>query len=152
MSQDWIASCALEPNELRQQIVDEARKWNLTPWKDKGRGPTGIDCVGLPLMVARALKLIDESFNPGNYPQFPDGTFLLKFNAAGAREKPLAEARVGDILIIAQSNRPFHCGIITIKHSVPHIIHANARARKVIEEPITHIQEPIVGCYAFPGF
>jgi hypothetical protein len=48
---------------------------------------------------------------------------------------PLLEAAVGDVLVFADAAYPCHCGFRTIKHEEPHLLHAHALRRKVIEEP-----------------
>ena len=38
-------------------------------------------------------------------------------------------------LVFADSAYPCHCGFLTTKHGQPHLLHAHALRRKVIEEP-----------------
>jgi hypothetical protein len=47
----------------------------------------------------------------------------------------LPEAGPGDVLVFADAAYPCHCGFLTEKHGVPHLLHAHALRRKVIEEP-----------------
>ncbi len=57
--------------------------------------------------------------------------------AAGAAMDglPLPAAGPGDVLVFADAAYPCHCGFLTAKHAVPHLLHAHALRRKVIEEP-----------------
>ena len=44
----------------------------------------------------------------------------------------------GDILIFRDDAYPCHSAIVSEKHGVPHIIHAHASRRMVVEEPIAN--------------
>jgi hypothetical protein len=47
----------------------------------------------------------------------------------------LSEPGPGDVLVFADAAYPCHCGFFTAKHGVPHLRHAHALQRKVLEEP-----------------
>jgi hypothetical protein len=47
----------------------------------------------------------------------------------------LPDARPGDALVFADAAYPCHCGFLTEKLGKPHLLHAHALRRKVIEEP-----------------
>ena len=46
-----------------------------------------------------------------------------------------SEAGPGDVLVFADAAYPCHCGFLTAKHGVPHLLHSHALRRKVLEEP-----------------
>ena len=162
--------------DVRDAIIAEARRWTGTPWRHLGRGPPsrssaspcgpkpfgrrvvrrtgrhGLDCAGLPIVVAQALGLAE--YEPGAYPPRPDGTFLRRFAEGGCVSKPITQARPGDILIFAESGVPCHCGVMTTLRGEPAVIHAHAQRRRVIEETLESARS-VVGrparCYRFPG-
>lgn len=47
----------------------------------------------------------------------------------------VADAGAGDVLVCADAAYPCHCGILSERQGAPHLIHAHAQRRKVIEEP-----------------
>lgn len=115
-----------------QQIIDEARTWIDVPWRHAGRNRAGIDCVGLGVVVTRALGICD--YDVVTYSKEPtDG--MLKHIETVADQIPIQDAKIGDILILNFGPYPFHAGFLAEKDGKPMIVHANARARKVIEEP-----------------
>lgn len=117
-----------------QHITDEARKWLDVPWRHAGRNRAGIDCVGLGVVVTRALGICD--YDVVTYSKEPtDG--MLEHIEAVAERIPVQDAAPGDILILNFGPYPFHAGFLADRDGKPTIIHANARARKVIEEPYT---------------
>jgi len=141
----------------RSQIVAEARAWIGVNYKRKGRNATGLDCVGLPIKVANALAFTDHDTT--DYPDRPDGTFLVRIRevmeAAGGRQKPIAEHADGDLLVFSEGVHVCHCAIRTTdpRTNQPSIVHAHARRRKVVEETIEaarSISGKPVACFEFP--
>ena len=118
----------------RIEIVHEARNWLGAPWKHAGRGPGGLDCAGLPIIVAQQLGIADYDFT--HYDRRPDGSFLRRFMDGGCTRQILSEVQEGDILIFAESGVQCHCGIRTTKYGQPAVIHAHALRRMVIEETL----------------
>ena len=47
----------------------------------------------------------------------------------------IPEARSGDVLVFADQAYPCHCGFLSERLKHPHLIHAHALRRQVIEEP-----------------
>ena len=125
----------------RAAIVGEARRWRGTPWRHLGRTDTGLDCVGLLIVVARAICPLAHE-GPPAYPRRPDGTFLDHF-AAAFDGIPMADAVPGDILVFAEGVHPCHCGIRTTLRGAPAVVHAHARRRIVLEEPIDQARSVI---------
>lgn len=117
---------------MRQDVVDEARKWIGTPWRHHGRNKFGIDCVGLGVVVVRALNITQyDSLDYGRTPT----PGLLDHLRHVADEIPIADIEPGDFITIQDSAYPFHVAFVSEKYGVPHIIHAHARRRTVVEEP-----------------
>lgn len=118
-----------------KDIVEEARKWIGTPWRHVGRSEHGLDCVGLGVVVARGLGI--TQYDARDYSKTPNGTLIKHFERV-ATEVPIAEAQEGDFYVIKDGPYPFHVAFLSYIDGRPHIIHANARRRKVVEEPYTH--------------
>lgn len=136
---------------FRTDIVAEARSWLGVPWRHQGRTRQGVDCAGLPILVAQALEL--SSYNPMDYPRRPDGTFVLHFRKELDFVKP-ADVQDGDVLVFAESGHPCHCGIRVTLYGQPAIVHAHAKRRQVIEESLENAKSVIgkpIFCFSYRG-
>ncbi|GIX11751.1 C40 family peptidase [Elioraea sp.] len=116
-----------------ERIVAEARTWLGVPWRHQGRSRAGIDCVGLVVQVARALDLSD--YDHTAYGRRAQGLGLVEHFRANMDGVAIPEARPGDVLVFADQAYPCHCGFLSERLDHPHLIHAHALRRKVIEEP-----------------
>ena len=114
-------------------IVAAARSWLGVPWRHQGRSRQGIDCAGLVVLVGRAMGLCD--YDTSAYGRRPAGQGFVQHFRACMDPVPLFEAVAGDILVFADAAYPCHCGFLTAKHGMPHLLHAHALRRNVIEEP-----------------
>ena len=114
-------------------IVAEARTWLGVPWRHQGRTRAGIDCVGLLVCVTRALGLSD--YDSTGYGRHAQGQTFVRHFQENMDGIGISEARPGDVLVFADRAYPCHCGVLTERHGVPHLLHAHAIRRKVIEEP-----------------
>jgi cell wall-associated NlpC family hydrolase len=103
------------------------------PWRHQGRTRAGVDCAGLVVMVARALKLTD--YDSTNYSRRAHGQAFVEHFRAGMDGIRVAEAAPGDVLVFADHAYPCHCGFLTTKWGQPHLLHAHITRRKVVEEP-----------------
>ncbi|MBX6323088.1 MAG: C40 family peptidase [Rhodospirillaceae bacterium] len=114
-------------------IIAAARSWKGVPWRHQGRSRQGVDCVGLVVAVARDLGL-----HPVDWTAYrrhaADREIVARFRAQ-LHEVPLAEAQPGDVLLFREQAYPCHAAILSVWHGVPHIIHAHASRRQVVEEP-----------------
>lgn len=122
-----------DPNALPETLITEARSWLGVPWRHQGRSRAGVDCVGLLVCVARALGLSD--YDCTGYSRRPQGQGFVSHFRAVLDPLPLPEASSGDVLVFADGRYPCHCGFLSHRHGVPHLLHAHALRRKVIEEP-----------------
>jgi cell wall-associated NlpC family hydrolase len=114
-------------------IVVAARTWLGVPWRHQGRTRRGIDCAGLVVLVGRAMGLCD--YDTSAYGRRPAGQGFVQHFRACMDGIGIPEARPGDVLVFADAAYPCHCGFLTVKHAQPHLLHAHALRRKVIEEP-----------------
>lgn len=128
----------------RQQIVDEARKWEKTRWHHQGRSRAGVDCIGLVIRVAHALGL--STYDITDYSRQPDPNMMRRL--LGEHMEPVSQPQIGDVLLMKFEMEPQHVAIVTDRG----IIHAYAQARKVTEHRLDEQwQSRIVGAYQFKG-
>ena len=85
------------------------------------------------VLLGRGLGLPD--YDTAAYGRRPDGQGFAQHCRAAMDGLPLPEAGPGNVLVFADAAYPCHCGFLTGKHGVPHLLHAHALRRKVIEEP-----------------
>ena len=123
------------PSSLADSIVAEARTWLGVPWRHQGRSRTGVDCAGLVIQVARALELAD--YDTTAYSRRPQGQGFVAHFQAQMDGVAIPQAQAGDVLIFADQAYPCHCGFLTEWRDRPHLLHAHATRRQVIEEPYT---------------
>ncbi len=116
-------------------VVDAARAYLGVPWRHQGRSARGLDCAGLVILTARDLGLSD--YDTTGYSRHAQGLNFVEHFRANMDGIAVAVAGPGDVLVFADAAYPCHCGILSERHGVPHLIHAHALRRKVIEEPYT---------------
>jgi cell wall-associated NlpC family hydrolase len=116
-----------------ERILAEARGWLGVPWRHQGRTRAGVDCAGLVVMVGRALGLTD--YDTTGYSRRAHGQAFVRHFQAAMDDVRLPEAILGDVLVFADHAYPCHCGFLTTKWQVPHLLHAHVIRRKVVEEP-----------------
>jgi cell wall-associated NlpC family hydrolase len=118
----------------RSTVAAEARSWIGTRWVHQGRSVHGIDCVGLVVLVCRALSIWD--YDVAGYPREPDGSFMNHFFAAGGVRIPLLKVQQGDLILFRDAIYACHVGIVGAVGERLTLIHAHATRRKVVEEPL----------------
>lgn len=114
-------------------IIAEARGWLGIPWRHQGRTRAGIDCVGLVVCVAHALDLSD--YDATGYGRRAQGQGFVAHFRDNMDAVAIPDARPGDVLVFSDHAYPCHCGFLTERLGHPHLLHAHATRRKVIEEP-----------------
>lgn len=119
----------------RAEIVAEARKWIDTPWKHQGRSERGIDCAGVVVKTAHALKF--SEFDVTNYQRNTRGHQFMDYFREHMEEIPLTKIQEGDVVLFRDSMFPCHSAVVSVKHGELHIIHAYARRKQVLEEPLS---------------
>lgn len=120
---------------MRADIIAAARGYIGVAWRHQGRTRArGIDCFGLVIRAAAdcGITVPDEV----GYARIPDG-FALQ---AGLRARfdpiRITEVRPGDLLGFAEGHFPCHIGIATPGRAGLAMVHAHARRRRVMEEPL----------------
>ena len=128
-------------------VVAEALKLVDTPYSHQGRKPgVGIDCIGLPILVAKNLSLGD--FDEIDYGRRPNGTLKRKIEQVC---QPIV-IQPGALLIFKIAVEAQHCGIVSEHHLEGFgLIHAWDVANKVVHQRLGDWRKKIVGCYGMPG-
>lgn len=114
-----------------QRIVEGARAELGAGFRPQGRGPGGLDCLGL---IGRAARAAGIEVAVPSYPLRGigvDGARLLLLEA-GCRELPMQVAMPGDLLMAGPATLQVHFAIRT-EHG---LIEANALLRRVVERPL----------------
>jgi cell wall-associated NlpC family hydrolase len=133
-----------------EHIVAGARAYLGVPWRHQGRTRAGLDCAGLIVMVARDLGLSD--YDSTAYGRRAQGHAFLSPFRQTMDGVPVPEMRPGDVLLFADAAYPCHCGIVSERHQLPHLIHAFALRRQVVEEPYAgEWPEKVKFCFRFRG-
>jgi cell wall-associated NlpC family hydrolase len=141
----------------REQIVEEARSWIATPFEHqhrvKGRA---VDCVGLLIGVARALRIVPSEFDFTGYSRLPDGRSLIEQADMHMTRIARIAMQPGDAVAIAYDGDPQHFGLLTpYRHGGLAIVHAASRYGCVIETRLMFGSSPLtpkfVAAYRLPG-
>lgn len=124
----------------------KARQLIDTPYVHQGRkAGIAIDCIGVPVWVARELGLGD--FDKEDYPRSPDGSMVELITEVCSREI----IQPGVLLVFKISGTAQHCGIVSLYQGNFGLIHAWDIAGKVCEHRLTKDWlDKVVGCYGLP--
>lgn len=129
----------------RAQFIAEARSWEGVPWLHQGRSRLGVDCIGLLIVVARALGLSD--YEVDGYGRTPDAD-LMRREAERLMVRTM-HPQPGDVLLMRFHRDPQHILILT---EPARVIHAWADAGRVVEVNYPPSwQRRVVGAYQVPG-
>lgn len=116
-------------------VVATARGYLGVPWRHQGRSRLGLDCAGLIVLTGRDLGLSDHDRT--GYSRHAQGLQFVDAFREAMDPVPLSRMTPGDVLLFADEAYPCHCGIVSEARGVPHLIHAHALRRKVMEEPLS---------------
>jgi len=129
----------------REQWIAEIRSWIGVPWRHQGRNRYGVDCIGLVIASAHALRLTEFDFRA--YGRVPIGDLLLRVCDEQMVRK--SKAQPGDVLVMRLRKYPQHFAVLV---APGRIVHARGEDGKVVE---TFLPEQwarrIVANYALPG-
>lgn len=136
----------------REEIVAEARRYAAlkTPWRHRGRSETGLDCIGLAVMIFDKFGL--EYMDQSGYSRTPDGDKFVDLMKAHFTVASPVKLKPGMLIVFQDSSRPCHVGIYAERDGQPRIIHATADRRVTIEEPYDrHLSSRFRMALDFPG-
>lgn len=120
--------------EARAAMVAAARGMIGRPWRHQGRSATGIDCVGLVILAARAAGF--EAADVTGYSRRALGAGFLEHFRARMRAVHPDAGRPGDVLVFTETAYPCHCGVLAERGGAATVIHAHAPRRRALEEPL----------------
>lgn len=140
----------------RAQIVAEARSWVGVPFRHMGRDRGGVDCIGLVVVVARALGIpVRDWEGQGNYTRRGQGFEMVRhiIDTGSGELVPLKEARDGDVVLFAEAGIPCHAGIVFTRDGRRFVIQAYGQVsyRRVVETPYSVWETKARYAFRFPG-
>lgn len=144
--------------ELRQQIVDEAKKYIGVKFLHQGRSIHGVDCIGLIIAVGKSLGYEVADYRA--YSRTPDSKTFKNKLAHYLEEIDVADAQKGDIIFLRYGGLlPRHVAIISedqkdiSKNIEPKIIHAinTPSLNRVVEENLETYRNGITAAFRFRG-
>lgn len=142
----------------RAAVVAAARALLGTPYAPHQRVPGphgGVDCIGVPIMVARACGIKAADFDINAYSMQPDGSMVGLCDEHLLRIRQ-DQMRPGDVVIVSWGDHEArHVGIVAEHSHYPQhlaIIHAYPKQNKVVEHRLAfdHFMR-FVAAYRFPG-
>lgn len=134
----------------RHLAPEVARRWLGVPFRHQGRNRTGLDCVGLVIMVAKELGISD--FDIVEYGQQPDPKRMGELLRANLDPISFSKIEPGDILWLRIVNDPQHLAIVTQVAPRAQMIHALRRPGfgRVVEHGLdAHWRHRIAGCFRY---
>lgn len=145
-------------NISRLDILREARALLGTPYVNHQRVPGregGIDCIGVPIVVARNVGSVAPDFDINGYSLHPDGTMLHlcdKYLIRIGKQDVLP----ADIVVVSWGDdRAHHVGIVAPHTAYPGrlaIIHAYPKQKEVTEHRLEYSNfMRFIAAYRFPG-
>lgn len=140
------------------EIVAAGRQYLGTRWVHQGRSRSGVDCVGLLVLVARDLGIPHQDVR--NYDRRPAEGQLERILGEQLVAIPRHEVRIGDVVALEdrQSRQVCHVGILTDGANPFGLLHAwlrmaeRTQKRGVVEMRLDpDWQAKIRGRYRFRG-
>lgn len=111
-----------------ETLVEAARLYLGVPWVHAGRSRLGLDCVGLPLLVAHDLGITD--FEDVNYSRVVNPERLRRQIEVFCDPVPVESMQPGDVLLFDILGTPQHVGLYA---GDGRLIHAYETAACVVE-------------------
>lgn len=144
----------LDPSHISTRFVDEALDLVGTPFHHQGRTDDGVDCLGLIVLAARRAGVTGVEDHVPDYVRRPDPEVLRLGLNKRMRRVSWRDRRNGDVLLMKEGDLSAHLGILEVDppdHGREYIIHAYAKARKVIRERMLPGVRTIMAVYRLHG-
>lgn len=131
-------------------FVQAARSFIGTPFHHQGRLPqVGLDCAGVVVCALR--KIGAPVSDVAGYGRVPSQGIFEDAVMAQCEPVPLAELRIGDLMMFAFRTEPQHIAIVSSVDPTL-IIHAYESVGRVVENSFdTTWQKRLRGCYRIRG-
>lgn len=141
-----------------EQVCLEARKLLGTPYQHQARVVgRGVDCIGVIVLVGRALGCCPADFDITHYPREPHNGMLVRLLDAHLQQIHVPKGAmppVGAIAVMRWLKEPQHLGIIVEPPALSprNFLHANGIVGHCVEHILdrSHLSR-MVRYYAFPG-
>lgn len=131
------------------QVVRAAREWLDVPYHHQGRVRSGVDCVGLVVVVGRALGVFADNFDYTRYGRSPTGALEQILDQ---HLQPLPGPVPGAVVSIRWWKSAHHLGVVGEHAGRLTLIHSHHAARRVVEHTLDgRWQARVVSSYAYPG-
>jgi cell wall-associated NlpC family hydrolase len=140
----------------RAEVIEAARSLLGTPYVHQARYPgLAIDCLGVPIVVARQCNMVAQTFDINGYSKFPDGTMVAQADTYMTRITQ-DEMREADCVVVMFDSDPQHFGILVpYRHGGLAMVHASSTHKKVIETRLLFGKDvramKFVAAYRLPG-
>lgn len=140
----------------RAEVVAAARSLLETPYVTHQRqAGVGVDCIGLPILVARMCGFVAPDFDINGYPMQPNGEMVPLLDRYLLRV-PQARMQAGDVLTVSWGDhRAHHVGIVAPHSAYPgrlSLIHAYPKQGRVVEHRLAFDNfMRFVAAHQFPG-
>lgn len=133
----------------RDQIVAEARTWLETPFHHQGRVKcVGVDCAGVPVMVAKALGL--DWADAKGYARMPSNGVFGKVVWSVLKRITLDQVKAGDLMTFAWRGEEHHIAIVSQIEPI-RLIHAWQEIGRVVENDLDETWKArLRGCGRWP--
>ena len=115
-------------------ITSTARKYVGTRFQHQGRVERGLDCIGLPVVVARDLGYTVE--DNVTYSMRPQGEVLLAYIGKACNRVALPDMQEGDLLAFWMADSPRDLPIHVAIYTGEGIIHTNRDMGAVVEHSL----------------
>lgn len=133
----------------REDVVKIARSFKDARFRQCGRLPHAMDCVGLIVLTGRELGL--EIEDASTYTFDPKPKFFMEHVRKQSVKADRKRLRHGQICLFRQSVFPMHLGILTMDGPTPTVINANLIKRKVVEQPYSEWRDLLIEVRDYKG-
>lgn len=121
----------MQHENVRKQVIEEARSYLGVRFCHQGRSRRGVDCAGLLFCVFD--RVVGLKYNYGPYPNHLKSAMIFRKMKEFGDRIDKRSAGPGDVVLMCFRGSSTHLGILTEKG----VIHADGPIGKVIEHSIS---------------